>query len=156
MEVHMLRRLRIATAAAFACVLIAALPALASTVRGSSGPLSATMTAGTHTPTCKQKWPVTVTAKLHGKPARAKAIYQFLSGGYLVSTQYPFSKNSHQHTPYHFRGSFYDYTFGPFGALAVGHPLVVRTVVSAGGQTVYLAYDINVRMVSGCKAITTG
>ncbi|MGA2009442.1 MAG: hypothetical protein ABSH51_02745 [Solirubrobacteraceae bacterium] len=134
--------------------LVAAGVASASTSSYSDGPLTATFTAGTHHPNCKQGWPVTVTARYQGKPAHATAFYQFLSGGQLVDTQYPFSgtsRNPHKHL-WAFYGSFTDNTFGPFGALAIGHPLTVRAVVQVSRYTAYPSYSIDVVNASGCPA----
>jgi len=128
--------------------------ARASTSSYRDGPLTATFTASTHSPNCKQRWPVTVTARYNGKPTHATAYYQFISGGQLVGTQYPFgatSKNPHNRI-WHFYGSFYDYTFGPFGALAVGHPLTVRAVVQVGRYTAYPSYSVDVVSARGCPA----
>lgn len=122
-----------------ATTLVAAGSASAVTGRYSVGGLTATFTAPTTHPSCKQKWPVTVTASFHGRRAHATAYYQFLEGGQLVSTQYPFSgtpKNPHSHI-WHFYGSFYDYTFGPFGARAIGYRLNVRAVVQVGRIRAY-------------------
>jgi hypothetical protein len=122
------------------------------TSRYSDGPLTATFSASTHHPSCKQMWPVTVTARAHGQRVHAVAIYQFLNGGQLVNTQYPFggrSRNPH-YKPYHFFGGFYDNTFGPFGALAVGHTLNVRAVVRWGKYTAYPGTWVQVRKVRGC------
>jgi hypothetical protein len=141
-----------------AAVAVAALVAVgvasALTSSYTDGPLTATLTAGTHHPNCKQKWPITVTARYHGKAAHATAFYQFLSGGQLVNTQYPFSgtsRNPHGHL-WGFYGSFTDNTFGPFGALAVGHPLTVRAVVQVSRYTAYPSYSIDVVNVRGCPA----
>src|SRR5271167_4727753 len=71
-------RLRAAIGGAvIAAMLAVSGAAAASTVTYRAGPLTATMKAGTHSPTCKQKWPVTVTAKFKGKRAHATAFYQF-------------------------------------------------------------------------------
>jgi hypothetical protein len=118
------------------------------------GPLTATFSVSTNHPNCKQLWPVTVTASYNGKPARATAYYQFLYNNQLVGTQYPFSstrRNPHNHK-WSFYGSFYDNTFGPFGARAVGYTLYVRAVVQVGRYTAYPG-DKSVRVVktSGCR-----
>ena len=131
-------------------------PAAASAVTGSytDGPLTATFTVSTHHPTCKQNWPVRVTARYGGKPAHASAIYQFLVGGQLVNTQYPLGgtpKNPHYH-PYVFYGSFYDYKFGPFGALAEGHTIDVRAVVSDGRYRAYPGTWVQVVKAKGCPS----
>ena len=142
------------TVAALVCA--GAVSASANTYR--DGPLVATFSGPTHHPNCKQKWPVTVTAKFHGKRAHATAYYQFLLNGNPIPShprQVPFSstrKNPH-HRLWHFYGRFYDYTFGPFGALAVGHKLTVRAVVQDGRYTAYPSYWVKVVTVPGCRAI---
>ena len=81
-------------------------------------------------------------------------LLQFLSGGQLVGTQYPFSdtpRNRHNQI-WHFYGSFTDDTFGPFGALAVDHPLTVRAVVKVSRYTAYPSYFIRVVNAHGCPA----
>jgi hypothetical protein len=136
-----------------AAALIAATAASAATFSYSDGPLTATFSVGTNHPNCKQKWPVTVTATVNGRPAHATAFYQFLSNNQLVGTQYPFSGTSRNpsNTKYHFFGSFTDNGFGPLGALAVGQQLYVRAVVQVGSHTAYPG-DKNVQVVSarGC------
>ena len=150
-------RPRMATAilATAAAALTAAGAASAATSRYSDGPLTATFSYGTTHPNCKQKWPVTVAATYHGKAVHATAKYQFLDGGQLVSTQYPFSGTSlnRGNRLWHFYGSFYDYTFGPFGALSVGYTLNVRAVVSANGHTAYPGTYVRVVKVRGCPAV---
>jgi hypothetical protein len=119
------------------------------------GPLTATFSASTHHPNCKQKWPVTVTARYNGKPARATAFYQFLYDGQLVNTQYPYSdtsKNPHGHV-WHFVGGFTDPTFGPFGSLAVGQHLTVRAVIKEGSYTAYPSLAVSVVTAPGCKPL---
>jgi hypothetical protein len=118
------------------------------------GALTATFSASTTHPNCKQLWPVTITAKLHGRKAHATAFYQFLFNGTVVATYYPFSDtkyNRHNHK-WRFYGSFTDNTFGPFGALAVGHRLDVRAVVSVGSHTAWPGLNVTVRPARGCKA----
>jgi hypothetical protein len=119
-----------------------------------SGPLTATFSAnGTH-PNCKQIWPVTITARWHGKPTNATAYYQFLYSGQLVATVQVFSatrKNPHNHL-WHFYGSVYDNTFGPFGALSVGWRLDVRAVVQVGRYTAYPGLYVTVVNARGCPA----
>ena len=135
--------------------LAAAGAAYAGTGTYRDGPLTATFTAGTHSPNCKQKWPVTVTARFRGRPAHATAFYQFLGPGGVVVRQYPFAntrRNPHIRI-WRFYGRFTDNTFGPFGALAVGYPLTVRAVVSVGRYTAYPSYSVRVVKASGCKAI---
>lgn len=127
--------------------------ASASTYR--DGPLKATFRARTHHPNCKQKWPVTITASFRGRPAHATAYYQFMYGGMVVGTQYPFSntrRNRHNRI-WHFHGHFTDRTFGPFGALAVGHSITVRAVVRDGRYTAYPSYSVRVVKVRGCRAV---
>jgi hypothetical protein len=133
--------------------LILAGAANASTTSYKSGPLTATFTAGTHHPNCKQYWPVTVTARYQGKLAHATAYYQFLYGGQVVGTVNPYSgtpRNPHNRI-WHFYGGFTDDMFGPFGARAVGHPLTVRAVVQVSHYTAYPSYAVTVVSVPGCK-----
>ena len=137
-----------------AAVLLTAGAAGAATYSYRDGPLTATFGASGHHPNCKQFWPVTVTARYNGRPAHAIAKYQFLVGGQLVNTQYPFGgtpKNRGYHL-YHFYGSFYDSTFGPFGALAEGHTIDVRAVVSVGRYTAYPGTWVQVVRAKGCPA----
>ena len=139
------------TAATLMCVSAAS----ASTSTYRDGPLTATFTAGTHYPNCKQRWPVTVTARYNGKPAHATAFYQFLYGATVVGKRYPFSatsRNRHNRL-WHFYSRFTDTAFGPFGALAVGQPLTVRAVVQVGRYTAYPSYSVKVVRVSGCPAV---
>jgi hypothetical protein len=148
-------RPRKATALAVtAAALVAVGVASASTSSYSDGPLTATFAAGTHYPNCKQKWPVTVAARYNGKPAHGTAYYQFLSGGQVVGTQYPYSGTSRnpRNRIWTFYGSFTDNTFGPFGALAVGHPLTVRAVVRVSRFTAYPSYFVQVVKTRGCPA----
>ena len=147
-------RTAIAAVLTASVALVAASSASALTNSYSDGPLTATFAVGTHYPTCKQNWPVSVTARYHGRPAHARAIYQFLVGGQLVATQYPLggtSKNPHYHV-YYFYGSFYDSKFGPFGALAEGHMIDVRAVVSVGRYTAYPGTWVRVVKARGCPS----
>lgn len=101
----------------------------------SSGPLAATMVPSTHYPKIKAKWPLSVTATLHGKPAHASAIYQFLFGGVVVSTQYP-TYNKH----FMFTGHFSDnLVFPPPSDLQA---LTLQVVIKSGGHTVNLDWAI--------------
>ncbi|MGD1051825.1 MAG: hypothetical protein ABR947_12230 [Solirubrobacteraceae bacterium] len=104
-------------------------------VKGSSGPLSATLLPSTHTPKVNVKWPITVTATLSGKPAHATAFYEFLFGGSVVSTQYV-SNNKH----FSFTGHFSDKLLFP--ADSAGEPLTLRVVIKAAGHTVNLNWSI--------------
>ena len=115
----------LATAVAFAATL----------VKRTSGPLTATLAPSTHTPKINRKWPIKVTATLKGKPARASAVYQFVFGGTVVSTQYPYN-NKH----YTFTGHFSDNLVFP--AASVGQPLTLRVVIRASGHTVNLNWAI--------------
>jgi hypothetical protein len=152
---HRMRARKVILFAVTAAALVAVSAASASTSSYTDGPLTATFTAGTHDPNCKQKWPITVTARYHGKPVRATAFYQFLSGGGVVSRQYPFADtrlNPHNHI-WKFYSRFTDNTFGPFGALAVGVPLTVRAVVQVGRYTAYPSYFVKVVSARGCRAV---
>jgi uncharacterized protein YceK len=109
--------------------------ALASTVTATSGALTGTLQAGTHHPKMNANWWVTVTAKVHGRAATATAYYQFLYNNQQVSKQYVKGNKN-----FHFHGSFRDNL--TFPGAAVGRTLVVRVVVSAGANTVYLPYSV--------------
>ncbi|MGH2871222.1 MAG: hypothetical protein ACRDL5_02035 [Solirubrobacteraceae bacterium] len=138
-----------------AAALLAAGVASAATGSYNDGPLKATFSASTTRPNCKQMWPVTVTARLHGRYTHAVARYQFLSNGSVVDHINPFADTSRNRAdrPWHFYGRFTDNTFGPFGALAVGHRLNVRAVVTAGRYTAYPSLWVTVVKTRGCKAI---
>jgi hypothetical protein len=138
-----------------AAALVLVTGASASTASYKDGPLTATFTAGTHHPSCKQKWPVSVTASLDGKPAHATAFYQFMYNGQVVAKRYPYAATprNRQNRIWHFFGHFTDNTFGPFGALSVGQPLTVRAVVQAGRYTAYPSYSVTVVRTRGCPAV---
>jgi hypothetical protein len=128
--------------------------ALAASGSYRSGPLTATFSASTTRPNCKQLWPVTVTARYNGRSTNATAYYQFLYNGQVVGTYQVFGgtrRNPHSRL-YHFYGSFYDNTFGPFGALAVGQRLEVRAVVKVGRYAAYPGLYVNVVNTRGCRA----
>ncbi len=149
--------MRSRTAAAAGLVLalgtaVSAGTALAASSSYTSGPLTATFSARTTRPNCKQFDPVTVTARWRGRPTNATAYYQFLYNGQVVNTQQVFNhtrKNPHN-TLYHFYGSFYDSTFGPFGALSVGNRLLVRAVVQVGRYRAYPGLYITPVYTRGC------
>jgi len=109
-------------------------------VKGSSGPLAATLQPSTHTPKVNVKWPITVTATLSGKPAHATAAYDFLLGGMQVAPpQYPYN-NKH----FSFTGHYSDkLVFPPDSA---GEPLTLSVVITAAGHTVKLNWSIKSHM----------
>ena len=105
-------------------------------IKGSSGPLVATLTPSTHTPKINTLVPITVAATLNGKPAHATAAYQFLYGGAVIApTQYP-RNNKH----FSFTGHFSDKL--NFPASSVGFTLTLRVVIKAAGRTVNLPCSI--------------
>ena len=110
--------------------------AAAAVIKGSSGPLAATLTPSTHTPKINTLMPISVTATLKGKPAHATAAYQFLYGGAVVApTQYPYN-NKH----FSFTGHFSDKL--NFPASSLGFTLTLRVVIKAAGHTVNLPCSI--------------
>jgi hypothetical protein len=109
--------------------------ATAPIVKGTSGPLTATLKPSTHTPKINTNWPITVTATLKGKPARATAVYKYLFGGTVVGTEYPYN-NKH----YTFTGHFHDDLVFP--AASVGQPLTLRVVIKSAGRTVNLNWKV--------------
>jgi hypothetical protein len=104
-------------------------------IKGSSGPLAATLTPSTHTPKVNTLVPIAVTATLHGKPAHATALYQFLFGGAVVGTGY-----AHSNKHFSFTGHFSDKL--NFPASSLGFALTLRVVIKAGGRTVNLNCSI--------------
>ena len=119
-------------ACVFAAASAAASPPL---VKATSGTLSATLLPGSHAPKVNVKYPITVTATLSGKPAHATAIYEFLFGGSIVSTQYV-KNNKH----FSFTGHYSDTLLFP--ADSAGEPLTLRVVIRAAGRTVNLNWSI--------------
>ncbi len=107
----------------------------ATVIKGSSGPLVATLTPSTHTPKINTLVPIAVTATLSGKPAHATAAYEFVFGGAVVSTQYP-RYNKH----FSFTGHFSDKL--NFPASSLGFTLTLRVVIKAAGHTVNLPCSI--------------
>jgi hypothetical protein len=135
----MVRRTRaavigLALAGSFALA-TAAGAASSTSVKERSGPLTATLQAGTHTPKVGVKWPLTVTATLNGKPAHATAYYQFLFGGTVVSTTYVLG-NKH----FSFSGHYSDTLVFP--PASSGEPLTLSVVIKAAGHTVKLPWSI--------------
>ena len=105
-------------------------------VTSTSGPLTAALQPSTRTPKVNVNWPITVTATLHGKPARATAAYEFLLGTIQVAPpQYP-----HNNKHFSFTGHFSDnLVFPPASA---GEPLTLDVVIKAAGHTVNLTSSI--------------
>jgi hypothetical protein len=132
----MRRSIRFAcTAVAATLVFGSAASAQASPVKRTSGPLSASMVPSTHHPKVNAKWPLKVTATLHGKPAHASAVYEFLFGGSVVSTQYV-RGNKH----FAFTGHFSDDLVFP--PASEGEPLTLSVVIAADGHKVSLEWAI--------------
>jgi hypothetical protein len=104
-------------------------------VKGTSGPLTATLAPSTHTPKINKNWPITVTATLSAKPAHATAAYEFLFGGIVVQTTYP-RNNKH----FSFTGRFSDNLVFP--PASIGEPLTLRVVIRASGHTVNLSWAV--------------
>ncbi len=122
-------------AAAIATTASPTAAAAATVIKGSSGPLVATLTPSTHTPKINTLMPIAVTATLNGKPAHATAAYEFVFGGAVVSTQYPYN-NKH----FSFTGHFSDKL--NFPASSLGFTLTLRVVIKAAGHTVNLNWSI--------------
>jgi hypothetical protein len=102
------------------------------TVSAASGALSATLRAGTRHPRANTHWPITFTAAVAGRPARASVSYEYLLGTQVVA------RRSH----YAFTGRFSDtFTWPP---AAVGYPLTFRAVIVSGGVTIDLDYPVQV------------
>jgi hypothetical protein len=108
-----------------------------------------------HHPKAGQRWAIKVSARTRsGKPVRAKAYYQFVSGGQVVSTQYPSPRSRPgrcpgaagcRHSPYPFRGSYRDPTI-VWPRRAVGFRLTFRVVVKTNNRgTRKVSYWVRVR-----------
>ena len=83
-------------------------------------------------PRVNHGWKITVSAHTRsGRPLRARAYYQFLYQGQVVSVQYPSPGKppGTAHKPYRFRGSYSDKL--KFPARSRGIPLTLRVVVKA-------------------------
>lgn len=102
------------------------------TVTATSDGVTATMRAGTHTPTVEVPWPVHFTVTRAGAPAAASVSYEYLFGGQVVA------RRSH----YTFHGQFSDTFHWP--ASAVGYPLTFRAVIVSGTTQLYLEYTVQV------------
>lgn len=105
--------------------------ASAETVTASADGVTATMRGSTHHPRVG-RWPVHFTVTSSGRPARAALSYEFLLGGQVVAHR------SH----YLFTGSFSDHIEWP--AEAVGYPLTLRAVITAGRAVLNLDYPVQV------------
>jgi len=104
----------------------------AGTVTGSSGPLRATLRAGTHKPKANRPWPVHFRVIRAGSPAKASVGYEFLLAGQVVA------RRSH----YSFTGSFSDVVVWP--SASVGYPLTFRAVIASDGARISLDYPVQV------------
>ncbi len=107
----------------------AATPALAA-----AAPFTAHFHAADHAPKANVGWPVTVTATKGSKKLSGTVRYEFLLGTQVVSRQPggPFKKG-------HYRDVM------TFPAEAVGHPLILRAVVTTSYGTVRLPWKVTVR-----------
>jgi ABC-type phosphate transport system substrate-binding protein len=101
-------------------------------VSASAAGVSATLHAGSHTPTANVPWPISFVVTKDGTPTQAKVEYEYLFAGVVVAKR----------SNYTFRGHFSDHFLWP-GA-AVGHPLTFRAVIAAAGQTLLLDYPVQV------------
>jgi hypothetical protein len=93
------------------------------------------MVPSTHHPKVNANWPLKVTATLRGKPAHATAVYEFLFGTSVVSTQYVHGKKH-----FSFTGHFSDELVFP--PASEGEPLTLRVVIAADGHKVSLNWAI--------------
>ena len=95
--------------------------------------MTATLHAGTHTPTVGVPWPISVLVTNAGRPAHASIGYEYLYAGAVVA------RRSH----YVFVGHFHDNLEYP--ASAVGYTLTFRAVIVSEGATIDLDYPVQVR-----------
>jgi hypothetical protein len=101
-------------------------------VTGSSGGVTATMRAGTHSPRVDRPWPIRFTVTRGGRAVRASVSYEYLFGGQVVAHR------SH----YTFTGRFADVFKWP--SSAVGYPLTFRAVIVSEGARIDLDYPVQV------------
>jgi hypothetical protein len=99
---------------------------------GTTGGVTATLHASTHTPTVGRPWPLHFTVTRGGTPAKASVEYEYLFGGQVVAHR------SH----YTFTGHFSDVFQWP--ASAVGYPLTFRAVIVSNDVTINLDYPVQV------------
>jgi hypothetical protein len=103
----------------------------ADSVSASAGGVTATMRAGTHTPSVGS-WPVHFSVTRAGQPVKASVSYEYLFAGQVVA------RRSH----YSFNGRFSDVFQWP--AEAAGYPLTFRAVITAGRSVIDLDYPVQV------------
>ncbi len=120
---------------------------LAFAAPASAASFVARLQAPDHSPKAGAKnWRITVSARTRsGKPLRATAVYKFLYGGQVVSTQYPRPGHATGGTrPYAFTGRYRDTILWP--ARAAGYRLTFRVVVAVKGRGhVNLNWAVRVR-----------
>ncbi len=104
----------------------------ADNVSASSGGVTASLHAGTHTPKVERPWPIHFIVTHGGQPAGASVSYEYMLGGQVVAHR------SH----YTFKGHFSDVF--RFPAAAVGYPLTFRAVIVSDGVTINLDYPVQV------------
>jgi hypothetical protein len=118
-------------AALLGCVAALALAATPAT----AAPFDVRLQAPNHHPKGGAKdWRITVTARTaSGKPLRATAVYHFLYGGRVVSTQYPNPGRARGGSrPYAFHGRYSDTILWP--KRAAGYRLTFRVAVTVRGK----------------------
>ena len=108
----------------------------------SLAPLTATLTAPTHTPKIKTRWYYTVRATVAGKPAAGKLSAQIVDpiGG---SHPVQFGSSTKNITNWPFTGRFRDFIIWP--ASSTGIPLKLRIVVKAGSAKRTLTFAVTPR-----------
>lgn len=99
--------------------------------------LVATLQAPGHRPKVGN-WPIAITLRWRGSPARGHVSYEFLLGGQVVSRQPVGGGQSPD-----FTGVFHDVIIWP--ASSVGYPLTFRAVVTSPHGTKLLDYPVVVR-----------
>ena len=101
-------------------------------VSASTGEVTATMRASTHTPQVERPWPIHVTVTRAGHPVMASVSYEFLFAGQVVA------RRSHAT----FYGRFSDVFKWP--SSAVGYPLTFRAAIASAGARIDLDYPVKV------------
>ena len=106
------------------------------TAPSTASALVAQLRAPGHQPKAGGHWPITVTLRRQGKPARGHISYAFLLGGQVVSRQQVGGE------PATFTGTFHDDIRWP--SSSVGYNLTFRVIVTSPYGTKNLDYPVRV------------
>jgi hypothetical protein len=107
-----------------------------------AAPLTATLTAPTHTPKIKTRWYYIVHATQAGKPAAGKLTAQIVDP---IGSSHPvqFGSSTKNLTNWPFTGRFRDFIIWPSSSRGI--PLKLRVVVKVGSVKRVLTYPVTPR-----------